>query len=133
MPSITAVNLAHLHLLLNHVPTVGSVVGLGILILAFVRRDAPLKLAGLEVLFVIAVLTLPVYMSGVAAHQKLRHQPGVSDDAIRVHQDAALNGFAVTEFAGFLAWVALWQSRRRRGAARGLVPAVTLLTIVALV
>jgi len=132
MPSITTVNLAHLHLLLNHVPTLGSVVALGLLLLALVRRDEPLKHAGLEVIFVIAVLTLPVYMSGVAAHQKLRAQPEISDDAMRVHQDAALAGFAVTEFAGFVAWIALWQSRRRGRAARGLVPAVTLLSMVAL-
>jgi hypothetical protein len=133
MPSITAVNLAHLHLLLNHVPTVGSVVALGLLLLAFVRRDEPLKHAGLEVLFVIAVLTLPVYMSGVAAHQQLRNQPELSDDAMRVHHDAALAGFTVTEFAGFVAWVALWQAKRCGRAARGLVPAATLLSIVALV
>jgi uncharacterized membrane protein len=132
MPSITAVNLAHLHLLLNHVPTVGSVVALGLLLLALVRRDEPLKHAGLEVFFVIAVVTLPVYMSGVAAHLKLRDRPELSDNAMRVHQDAALAGFAVTEFAGFVAWIALWQSRRRGRAARGLVPAAMLLSIVAL-
>jgi hypothetical protein len=133
MPSITAVNLAHLHLLLNHVPTVGSIVALGLLILAFIRRDEPLKLAGLEVLFAIAVLTLPVYMSGVAAFQKLLNQPGISDTTMRVHQDAALAGFTVAEFAGFVAWVALWQARRHGRAARGLVPAATLLSILALV
>jgi len=132
MTSLIAENVAHLHLLLNHVPTVGSVVALGLLLLALVRRHEPLKHAGLEVLFVIAVVTLPVYMSGVAAHLELRDRPELSDNAMRVHQDAALAGFAVTEFAGFVAWIALWQSRRRGRAARGLVPAVTLLTIVAL-
>jgi hypothetical protein len=132
MPSITAVNLAHLHLILNHVPTVGSIVALGLLILAFIRRDEPLKHAGLEVLFAIAVLTLPIYMSGVAAHQQLRDQPEVSDNAIRMHQDAALAGFTVMEFAGFIAWVALWQSRRRGRSAPGFVPAATVLTMVAL-
>jgi hypothetical protein len=132
MPSITAVNLAHLHLLLNHVPTVGAVVALGLLIVAFVRRNEPLQHAGLEVLFVIAVLTMPVYMSGVAAHQTLRDEPGLSAQAISVHQDAALAGFTVTEFAGFVAWIALWQVRRRGRAARGLVAAVTLLSILGL-
>jgi hypothetical protein len=132
MTSLLSENVAHLHLLLNHVPTVGSVVALGLLLLALVRRDEPLKHAGLEVLFVIAVLTLPVYMSGVAAHQNLRAQPEISADAMTVHQDAALAGFAVTEFAGFVAWIALWQSRRRGRAARGLVSAVTLLSVVAL-
>jgi hypothetical protein len=132
MPSITSFNVAHLHLLLNHIPTVGSAVALGLLLLALVRRNEHLTHAGLEVLFAIAVLTLPAYMSGVGAQQKLRDQPGLSDDAMRVHQDAALAGFTVTEFAGFIAWVALWQSKRRGRAAPGLVPVATVLTIVAL-
>jgi hypothetical protein len=127
------VNVAHLHLLLNHVPTVGSVAALGLLLMAFARRSEHLTHAGLEVLFVIAVLTLPAYVTGVAAQQQLRQRPDVTVDAIRVHHDAALIGFTVTELAGFLGWVALWQSRRRGRAARGLVPAVMLLLFVALV
>ena len=125
-------NLAHLHLILNHVPTIGSVAALGILLLAFARRNEHLKHVGLELLFVIAVVTLPVYVSGVVAHRELRDRPEVSDDAILVHQDAALVGFAATEFAGFVAWLALWQHRRRGRAARGVVPAVTVLLIVAI-
>ena len=132
MPSLTELNLAHLHLLLNHVPTLGTVVALGLLGLAFIRRDEPLKRVGLEVLFVVAVVTLPVYMTGVAAHQTLRKMPEVSDTAIRIHQDAALAGFTVTEFAGFVAWLALWQTRRRTRPMPGLVPAATMLGIVAL-
>jgi len=132
MPSLQAVNLTHLHLLLNHVPTVGSVVAVGLLLLAFARRDESLKRASLELLFLVAVLTLPAYVSGVAAHQTLRNRPDVSDHAMRVHQDAALAGFTATELAGFLAWIALWQSRRRGRAAQGLVPAVTLLSMLAL-
>ena len=125
-------NLAHVHLLLNHVPTVGSVAALALLLLGYVRRNEHLKHVGLEVLFVIALLTLPVYASGVAAHQELRAVKEVSDDAIRVHQDAALIGFTVMEFAGFVAWVALWQWRRRGRAAPGLVPAATVLLVLAL-
>ena len=133
MTPMTDINLTHLHLLLNHVPTVGSAVALCLLLLAFVRRDEHLKHVGLEVLFVIALVTLPVYISGVAAQHELKARPEVSVDAIRVHHDAALIGFVVTEFAGFVAWLALWQTRRRGHAARGLVAAVTVLLVVALV
>lgn len=125
-------NLAHLHLIMNHVPTIGSVAALGLLILGYARRSDHLKHVGLEVLFVVAVLTLPVYVSGVAAHQELRKVKEVSDDAIRVHQDAALIAFTVMEFAGFVGWVALWQWRRHGRAARGLVPAATVLLVLAL-
>src|SRR5438093_5127104 len=117
---------------MNHVPTVGAVAALGLLLLAFIRRNEHLKTAGLEVLFVIAVLTLPVFVSGVAAQHEMRDRADISVDAIRIHQDAALIGFTVMEFAGFIAWVALWQSRRRGRAARGVVPAATALLVVAL-
>ena len=125
--------LSHLHLILNHVPTVGSAVALALLLLALLRRNEHLKIAGLEVLFLIAVLTLPVYITGVGAQRELRsRQAAVSDTAIREHQDVAIASFAVTEFAGFVAWVALWQLRRAGRAARGLVPAVIVLLVLAL-
>src|SRR5215471_4263366 len=133
MPSITSFNLEHIHLLVNHVPTIGSVVALGLLLVAYIRRDEGLKLVGLEVLFAIALLTLPAYMTGVAAFQKLRDEPGVSATAIRLHQDVALYGFTWMEFAGFIAWVALWQARRHGRAARGLLVTSTALLVVAFV
>jgi len=127
------VSLHHLHLLLNHVPTVGAVAALALLLLGFVRRNEHLTHAGLEALYVVALLTLPAYISGAAAYRELRDAPGVSDIAMRLHQDVALWGFIWIEFAGFFAWLALWQTRRRGRAARGLVAASTLLLIVSIV
>jgi hypothetical protein len=114
------------------VPTLGSVLALGLLLLAFVRRNEHLTHVGLEVLFIIAVLSLPVYVTGVGAQRELRGRQEVSDTAIREHQDAAIYGFAVMEFAGFVGWLALWQSRRAGRPARALVPATILLLVVAL-
>jgi hypothetical protein len=133
IPSITSFNLAHIHLLLNHVPTIGAVAALGLLIVAFVRRSEPLKLVGLEVLFAIALLTLPAYMTGVAAFQTLRNQPGISDTAIRLHQDVALYGFTWMEFAGFVGWLALWQARRHGRLSTGMAVAATALAAMAFV
>lgn len=124
--------LTHLHLVMNHVPTVGSVAALGLLLLAFARRNESLKHVGLEVVYVIALLTLPVYVSGVAAYYEVRESPGMSVDALRIHQDAALIAFTVMELAGFIAWVALWQWRRRGRAAQGLIVGTTVLLVVAL-
>ena len=66
---------------MNHVPTVGSVAALGLFLLAYVRRNEHLKHVGLEVLFVIALVTLPVYVSGIAAQFELRNRPDISVDA----------------------------------------------------
>jgi hypothetical protein len=132
MDSFFVLNAAHLHLVLNHVPTLGTAVALALLLLALIRRHEVLLHVGLEVLFVIAVVTMPVYVTGAAAYADLRKGAEFSDIAARLHQDVALTGFAVTEFAGFVAWVALWQSRRTGRAGRGLVAAATLLSILAL-
>jgi len=133
MPSITAINVTHLHLLLNHVPTVGTVAALGVLILAYIRRNDSLKLVGLEILFSIALLTLPAFMTGVAAFEKVRKLPGVSEAAARLHWDVAIWGFTWLEFAGFMGWVALWQARRHGRAPKGLVAITTALTAVSLI
>ncbi len=121
----------HLHLLLNHVPTIGAVAALGLLLLSFVRKNEHLTHAGLEVLYLVALLTLPAYITGVGASRELREVAGVSDVAMRMHQDAALWGFAVMELAGFAGWLALWQMRRRGHPPRGLVAAATALLVVA--
>jgi hypothetical protein len=132
MSSLFVLNAAHLHLVLNHVPTLGTAVALALLLLALIRRHEVLVHVGLEVLFVIALVTMPVYVTGAAAYADLRSGAEFSDIAARMHQDAALTGFALTEFAGFIAWVALWQSRRTGHAGRGLVAAATLLSVLAL-
>ncbi|HLG56597.1 MAG TPA: hypothetical protein VI485_14760 [Vicinamibacterales bacterium] len=126
-------SLDHLHLLLNHVPTVGAAAALGLLLLAFVRRNEHLTHAALEALYVIALLTLPAYISGAGAYRELRNVPGVSDIAVRIHQDVALWGFMFIELAGFVAWLALWQTRRHGRAPRSVIAASTLLLMVAIV
>ena len=105
-------DLAHLHLLLNHFPTVGLMTGLGVLVLSLVRKDTTTRRVSLEVLFVVALLTLPAYLSGMAA------QPIVltmSEDALpRIeahHSMAMLASFAML-MTGAAAWLSLWRSRR---------------------
>jgi len=118
---------------MNHVPTIGSVAALGVLLLGYVRRNEHLKHVGLEVLFIVALLTLPVYVSGAAGYFEIRERPGVSVDTMKLHQDVALFGFIWMMIAGFVAWTALWTWRRHGRPGRGLVPAATLLLVMSLV
>lgn len=123
---------SHLHLLLNHVPTVGAAIALAILAVAYIRRDEHLRHIGLEILFVVALVTLPAYVSGAAAHRELRNVEGVSDSAIRMHQDAAIWAFTVLNLSAFFGWLALWQMRRRGTAAFGIVPVTMILLLISL-
>lgn len=105
-------NLPHLHLILNHVPTVGAVIALGLLATALVRKSDALARAALELFYGVALLTLPAYITGLATQRVLAEVPEVSVDAIARHHDAALMGSILMLLTGALAWLALWQSRQ---------------------
>lgn len=105
-------NLAHLHLLLNHVPTVGTVIAFAILMLSFIRRNEALRRVSLEVFCVIALLTLPAYLSGLGTMAEIRDRPEVSEVLMTRHHDAAVLGSIGMLLTGLFAWLGLWQFRR---------------------
>ncbi|HYR44703.1 MAG TPA: hypothetical protein VER98_16850, partial [Terriglobia bacterium] len=105
-------NLAHLHLLLNHVPIIGTLIGLGLFAASFVGKNDDLKRASLIVLTVVALLALPAFFSGVGAQAAIRKDPGVSAALIDRHEGAAMLAVLFMEITGALALVALWQRHR---------------------
>jgi len=56
-------NLAHIHIVLNHIPSLGSVAGLLMLAWAIYTKNDALKKSSFGVLVLIALATLPTYMS----------------------------------------------------------------------
>ena len=111
-----SLNLAHLHLLMNHLPTIGFGVGLALYIVAFFGKNDPLKKAGLVIFFLVAVMAIPTYVSGGAAERvlcpELKCPEDISVNTIRAHEDAALFAFLLMEITGFFSWLGLWQLRR---------------------
>jgi uncharacterized membrane protein len=125
-------DITHLHLLLNHVPTIGTVIGLGLFVLSFVRQSDHLKHVSLEVLYLIALATLPAYVSGLAAQATILGRPGISAEAIVAHHDGALVAFTLIEIIGFVAWLGLWQYRRLGRMASWVSPAILALGVLSL-
>ncbi len=123
-------NLAHLHLLLNHFPTIGFGIALGLFFVSLAGKSDDLKRASLVIFLVIALLAIPLYMSGKAAEQAIAGRPGVSETLMETHQDAALLAFVFMEITGLIAWLALWQFRRFSHPARWNLSAVLVLSIV---
>lgn len=105
-------NVPHLHLLLNHIPTIGGAAALVLLIIAFVRKSDDLKRTALEATYVVALFTFPAYLSGVGAQQSLLEMPDISQLFVDAHWTAALWTFVLMQAAGALSWLALWKWRR---------------------
>jgi uncharacterized membrane protein len=122
-------NLAHVHLLLNHFPTIGFGIGIALYVAAMIGKKDDLKRASLVILFLIAAVAIPTYMSGNAAEEVLKDK-GVSSSAIRAHEDAALWAFVVMEITGFLGWLSLWQYRVVRRVPGWTTPVILTLSLM---
>jgi uncharacterized membrane protein len=123
-------NLAHLHLLLNHFPTIGMIVGLGVFVTAILAKSDDLKRASLGVFFFIALLSIPAFITGTSARLALDQTPEVSKSRIDLHETAAFEALGFMELTGFLAWLGLWQYRRLSRVPQGTVTAVLLLGLL---
>jgi hypothetical protein len=124
-------DLAHIHLLLNHFPTIGMIIGGGLFLLSLITKSDDLKRASLVVLLGIALISIPTYMSGNGAQDAIKAEPGVSKSLIETHEGAALEAIAFMEVTGALAWLGLWQLRRLSrvpGWNLGLILVLTLVT-----
>jgi uncharacterized membrane protein len=123
-------NLTHLHLLLNHFPTIGMVVGLGVFVTAIAAKSDDLKRASLAIFFIIALLSIPTFATGTAAQLALAHTPEVSKAAMETHESAAFVALWFMELTGALAWLGLWQYRRLSRVPQGTLAAVLLAGLV---
>lgn len=123
-------NLPHLHLILNHVPTIGTAVAVGLLVLSLVRKQEALAKAALEIFCVLTLATLPAYLSGVATKSEIGDMPGVVVEAMDRHHDAAIPASLTMLVTGFVAWVALWRAQRAGALGRG--PAFVVLVLAAI-
>jgi hypothetical protein len=104
-------NLAHLHIVLNHIPTLGTVLGLALLIWSLIKKSDQVNKLSLQVLVVMAILVLPTYLSGNAAQWLIQNQqPPVG--LIESHEDSAMATLFLITITGTLAWFGLWQYRR---------------------
>jgi hypothetical protein len=119
------VNLVHLHLLLNHVPTIGFGFGIGLLAASLVRDSDDLRRASYVVFFGVALVAIPVYLTGNAAEFVLETQGELQQDVVTAHQNAAMLALIPMEIVGLVGWLALWRSRRWHPSAVLLLSIVT--------
>lgn len=105
-------NAAHVHLILNHVPVIGTALGVLLLIAAFIRKSEELKKASLGVFVLMAVIAIPAYLTGEPAEKMVESLPGVSKALIEQHEEAALVAFIALSVLGVFCLAGFYLYRR---------------------
>jgi uncharacterized membrane protein len=104
----------HLHILLNHLPSLGSVVALGLYLLSFYLKSEKLQQASIMTFLALALLAIPTYLSGAASRWAIQNRADldIMPGLIFAHQNAAVIACLFIGLTGSFSWFALWQYRR---------------------
>ena len=106
-------NEAHLHLLVNHFPIIGTIFGLGILIAGLILKNNSVKMVAYS-LFIIAALYTALSMStGEGAEELVEDMPNIGKQIIHEHEEIA-EKFALVLYAmGALSLVSIYFSIKK--------------------
>lgn len=125
-------NDAQLHLALNHFPILGTLFGTVLLGIGVFGKNKSLLDTGLIILFLMALITIPVYLSGEGA-EEIVEELGVDHDTIHAHEEIAESAVWFMDGLGLLALVSFFFTRRAlNGPARILTIVTFVLGIVVL-
>ncbi len=100
-------NAAHLHLMINHIPVLGTVFGLLLLAFALGRKSEDLKKAALATFVTVALVAVVTYLTGEPAQEKVKQVPGITEAFFEKHEDVAGAAMAGSVAVGVVALVGL--------------------------
>ena len=106
-------NGVHIHLLLNHIPVVGMLIGLVVFALGIWRRNDAWTRLALGLFVMVGVASLATMLTGEGAEEAVERLPGVTDAIIEPHEEAAKIAAIGAYVLGAISLAALVWVRRR--------------------
>lgn len=106
-------NVVHLHLLLNHFPIIGAVLGVLILAVAVLRRSDDIGKLALWLFALIGATSIVVFLTGEPAEDLVERLPGFSKAITEQHEEVALVATIAMGALGAFALILLVAFRKR--------------------
>ena len=122
-------NTVHFHLLLNHFPVIGTLMGSCLLLWGIIKKQVHTKNMAAAILGLMAIIAVPVYLTGEPAEEAVENLPGVSEAIMELHEEAAGIAIWLMGITGILALVAVILSWKNHLAA-GIIFTITFVASV---
>ncbi|HMU11516.1 MAG TPA: hypothetical protein PKC54_16000 [Ferruginibacter sp.] len=107
-------NATHIHLLLNHFPVIGTLIGSLLLLWGIIKKQHNTRSNAAALLAVMAIIAVPVFLTGEPAEESVEKLPGVSEQMIHLHEEAAEIAFWLMGITGFFSLLALFMAWRKQ-------------------
>ena len=124
---------SHLHILVSVFPSIGLVFVLGFYVAGIRTGNEFTRQTCLVLLGMLALLSIPIYVSGAASMAALSENPRFSEETMTTHYRWGMGTLASLAIAGVVALVELWRARRTHKTSTGPVYLVLGLSTLVLV
>lgn len=105
---------AHLHLVLNHMPILGSLFGLILLFIGLIRGNRILQKAGLATFVLVALITIPAFLTGEPAEHLVEDFGGFSHEMAHEHEELGEKGLIIALMLGAISAFLLYLLSRNK-------------------
>jgi uncharacterized membrane protein len=108
-------NQAHLHMVVNHFPIIGIIIGMVVLGVGLATKSALSKRIGGLILIGSSIFSFPSFATGEGAEELVENLPGVSENIIERHEELAeqFMGFVwAIILIGILALLSEWKMKK---------------------
>lgn len=106
-------NGAQLHLALNHIPVVVSIVALAVLLWGWISKNSEVKKIGLMLAIVSAIFAGIAFLTGEPAEEVLEKLPIFSKELVHEHEEAGEAALIVSLVAGFSALLTFFLAKKK--------------------
>ena len=96
----------HFHLAFTHFPIIGTIIGVLILIAGFIFRKEPVIKSAFLLFVGMAIVAIPVFLTGEGAEESVENLPGVSEKIIHEHEELAEKAIILMEILGVFSLLA---------------------------
>ncbi|MBA2627931.1 MAG: hypothetical protein H0U85_07960 [Gemmatimonadales bacterium] len=120
----------HLHLMLNHVPILGTFFVAILLGWGLIRRSRQITSLGLIFAVILALLTIPIYLTGEPTEVQQKHMTWFDRRRAHDHEEKAETALIAVLVTGAAALAAGWLRRGGRDGSRVLTGATLVLMLV---
>jgi len=106
-------NQTHIHLLLNHFPIIGTLIGSCLLLWGIIKKNDHTKSIAAFLLAAMALIAIPVFLTGEPAEESVEHITGVSENMVSLHEEAAEIAISLMGITGIIALAALFMAWKK--------------------
>lgn len=106
-------NDAHLHMVVNHFPIIGTIFGIGILVTGLLLKNNSVKNTAYVVFVIAAIFGILSMSTGEGAEEIVEDYPGIGKSIIHEHEELAEKLALVLDVMGGLSLLAIFLSFKK--------------------